>query len=791
MLDSVKIIFGMELDGESWSRGTSVNKYVCGPLGLLKYIETKVGRTGREVSEAERIGAYREKICAARTMGADLWCARSFEADAWSTAKQMLDWRDQIKELKRDLNLSSDVSRRFDDIVAIEAAGNALSEGIIDRVVALLKTGRHIGREVNLVCLPEDLPQLWHDLIAAYFNGMTVCRSVRSNPKIEIVRAHDEVVLAREFARWIAAGKGENEDVALIVDGDSSLLDAELKTLGQPAIGHAGLSVSRQTLQILPGKIAELWRGRRGDATVDAETLRTAIEAANGELQGRIARDELAKTARSHVAAIRKLTIEGTAFKRPQLMRMLETVVGEGCCRPGAWNEVGCPRSVKSPEALFASGDADYPKPKYTLWWDFSDRPVLPRIRLTELEIDVVGAAVVRHDAEALRRRELSGWRLAMENTEEWVVFFVPYMKDGESVALHPFYDYLAKELGKDTEGEAQIKKMTTEAADLIDENGVWRLAGRVIDTLVEVQSPRREFEDICRFPRVERVPDSVSQSQMESLISCPFAWYHRYYLGLKPDKASAVESEAIRRGRHAHKVVEELVRQGAKGVADVQRRFDAVFDASLADELPELLDPESVVRKDAYRVLLFRSVTSLWQKITDDRLTIVGCEVEREQAGFHGSRLHGFIDMLLKDRDGRNVVFDFKWSRGLKRFEETIDKGTSIQFAVYHHLLGEGTKCFYYLFPLKKFVEDVQDDAAVFGNVEDSYVLRLKEVMSGTVKKAIVTGLDVTSSASEKKARAAEVTAAGLTIDLPARCDFCEFHELCGRVRKSKENWR
>jgi len=164
---------------------------------------------------------------------------------------------------------------------------------------------------------------------------------------------------------------------------------------------------------------------------------------------------------------------------------------------------------------------------------------------------------------------------------------------------------------------------------------------------------------------------------------------------------------------------------------------------------------------------------------------------VERSIDNFHESRLHGFIDMLLKDRDGRNVIFDFKWSRGRKRFEDSIKKGTSIQFAVYHHLLGGKAKCFYYLLPLKQFIEDTQDNAAVFKNVEDSYAKRLDEVRSGIVKKAIVTALEPNANVQDKAKREAEVAAEGLKIDLPAKCIFCEFNELCGKTRKSKENWK
>lgn len=791
-MKSPQIVFGMDLDGASWSGDTSVNRYVCGPLGLLKYIETRVGRTAKDVDEAVRVAAYQEKIRSALKADAGLWCARSFGADAWSTAKQMLQWRDQVKELKRDLALPKGVSRRFDDLVAIEAAGDPLPEGVVDRAVALLKADRHVGMEVHLVCRWQDLPQLWYDVIAANFNCTSEWRPARPLPEIEIVRAHDEVALAREFARWVSADKAANKDVALIVDGDSSILDVELKALGMPTIGHAVSTPSRKTIEILPQAITAIWTGRDIGISATADEVEVALEAADGELKKVIERDKLAEIARKHVGTMRSLIAGYKEIKRSQLLRMLDTVIGDGCSRPGVWTEVGCPKVVRSPEAIFTLSDLKtYPRPKYTLWWDFTARPSVQMIRLTDAERDAVGASVTRHDVEAMRRLELSAWRLALENTEKKVIFFAPYVKNGESVALHPLYDYLAKELGKDDSGQERIRRLTREAASLVDRDGIWHLGDRTIENLEVATSVRCCFEDEVCLPKIEHVPETVSQSQMETMISCPFAWYHKHYLQLEPSAASKVDSVEVRTGRHAHKVIEELVKIGVKDVDGVVANFDNLFVSGLEKELPELLEPEAVAKRCEYQALLLESAKNLWQKIVADGLTVVGCEVERVVDNFHGSRLHGFIDMLLTDRDGGNVIFDFKWSRGRKRFEDSIKEGKSIQFAVYHHLLGGKARCFYYLLPLMQFIEDTQDNAAVFKNVEDSYAMRLEEVQKGIVKKAIVTALEPNPKVSEKAKRVEEVVAAGLKIDLPAKCIFCEFNELCGKARKSKENWK
>ena len=62
----VEITFGMALDGARWDGGpASIGKMTCGPLGMLKFLETRYALGGVEVSQFERIDAYVRKIEAA------------------------------------------------------------------------------------------------------------------------------------------------------------------------------------------------------------------------------------------------------------------------------------------------------------------------------------------------------------------------------------------------------------------------------------------------------------------------------------------------------------------------------------------------------------------------------------------------------------------------------------------------------------------------------------------------------------------------------------------------------
>ena len=56
----------MALDGARWDEGTaSIGKMKCGPLGMLKFLETRYALGGVECSEFERVDVYIRKMKAA------------------------------------------------------------------------------------------------------------------------------------------------------------------------------------------------------------------------------------------------------------------------------------------------------------------------------------------------------------------------------------------------------------------------------------------------------------------------------------------------------------------------------------------------------------------------------------------------------------------------------------------------------------------------------------------------------------------------------------------------------
>jgi len=87
----------MYLDGVPWSnKFASIGEVRTGPLGFLSILETRLGLTGISVHPVHRIDEYMKRM---QHIDCDsAWFHDSFAVDPWSTARQMLLWRDELIE---------------------------------------------------------------------------------------------------------------------------------------------------------------------------------------------------------------------------------------------------------------------------------------------------------------------------------------------------------------------------------------------------------------------------------------------------------------------------------------------------------------------------------------------------------------------------------------------------------------------------------------------------------------------------------------------------------------------
>lgn len=249
------IEFGWSLDGAAWADGSGATGSVrLGPRGLVQLLQTRLALTRPSVDPAVRIAQYGRAIAAADHP----WSRESFAVDPWATASTMLGWRDAAVTVGAALRPAPGLPARVAALCAIEEVCE-LSPGAADdlrELVALLEESSWPLGIDRILCQeePASLPGLWPRLLELLRRGgarvVTVDGTPTGRPELVLLEAEDEWTAAETAARFLAGREGRG--VHVLATEDTILLDQELRRRGQPALGVAGASADRTSVQILP-----------------------------------------------------------------------------------------------------------------------------------------------------------------------------------------------------------------------------------------------------------------------------------------------------------------------------------------------------------------------------------------------------------------------------------------------------------------------------------------------------------------------------------------------------------
>ncbi len=292
----MNIILGHELDtgGYPDALGDSeatVGSVVVGPSGLVGILETRLGLTKVRTHGAVRIGRLL-KILKDHDNGTSFY-SRSLEADAWSTAKTILAWRDELKISGWNGDAPSGASDRLKTLSDLEKVFQIeLVEGMGDRLQAILRRlNQDQELDVTQIQLVEPLESWasgWRKLLdslskcgvafsdapshampspgdlgrlqQALRTGKPITGDVAGDGSVCVVRSQGEWESCETIASFLEAIY-QNENKALIINGGGShLLDDTLNRHNLPRLGYDSRSRWRTSLQLLPlvpGKLLE------------------------------------------------------------------------------------------------------------------------------------------------------------------------------------------------------------------------------------------------------------------------------------------------------------------------------------------------------------------------------------------------------------------------------------------------------------------------------------------------------------------------------------------------------
>ncbi len=277
----MKIRFGMELDSGCWpeienGREAAVGEVALGPMGLLGVLETAFGMAAPAVPEALRIRQYMERIRALPDGGR--FYSRSFAFDAWSSARELLEWRDEL--VMHGWNgEAAGAPERIAALAEIEQ-GNA-PPGAADRFQAVLRHLRSMS-DAEAACVPirsitllealDLLPAPWRALIQA-LQGAGVALAdaacdVAQPDEIVLLESDREWPLAQAVAARVASAD-DAEQIVLLTQQDTTLLDQALHRAGAPATGQVAGSAQLGLFQLLPLVLENIWSPVRIDRLME------------------------------------------------------------------------------------------------------------------------------------------------------------------------------------------------------------------------------------------------------------------------------------------------------------------------------------------------------------------------------------------------------------------------------------------------------------------------------------------------------------------------------------------
>lgn len=358
-------------------------------------------------------------------------------------------------------------------------------------------------------------------------------------------------------------------------------------------------------------------------------------------------------------------------------------------------DRVGCPHPVAT---IFDQKDI----PEQLIWLDCAGNGLThdPYIFLSSEERVTLGII----DMETRSAMQMKWLYTTLNRIKEWILV-APKYHLGESLGEHPIITSLKqnKEFYDDACAKGQkIILPTTEPTEI-----------KKLDPLGEIKINPDVLSKILK--------PSDSYSAINTLVDAPLDYVMENMGGLAAPENDKEPNENLMKGPIAHKVVELLVNKNeteAYSLDDIQSRFntqyDKLFEQAMEAEKEEaenecaafLKRPENVNMLAVFKEDAKESIQKLLDKIKEKGLKPLCSEYEFSTPFEPFDNPHGFVDLLLEDKQGNLVIFDLKWSTQDKAYKESIEKkGEAYQLYMYKHAVEKKTGktvawYAYYLFP-------------------------------------------------------------------------------------------
>lgn len=249
------------------------------------------------------------------------------------------------------------------------------------------------------------------------------------------------------------------------------------------------------------------------------------------------------------------------------------------------------------------------------------------------------------------------------------------------------------------------------------------------------------------------------SYSALEKLLQNPFDYFMNYTLQFIDTNETSINI-FLTYGNVAHKVVETLFTADRNGVSltdYVNEHYEEELNRALIQKGAILLLPEHHLDRERLRYRFRSCVSKLATIIQENNLTVIQCEQKEEHdLNFEGGIiLQGYIDMLLRDSEGNDVVFDLKYVSKKNKFIPVLENNRALQLAIYKAMLlnhdqpPKAVRTAYFVMPygilfstdhfLGENCELITPkiQAELMPQLRNGYAERVKEICEGRIETA------------------------------------------------------
>lgn len=331
---------------------------------------------------------------------------------------------------------------------------------------------------------------------------------------------------------------------------------------------------------------------------------------------------------------------------------------------------------------------------------------------------------------------------LPIYNTTEELTIVTCNQQGATKLSQHPMYLQLPSK-PQPIDGDALYQEMATKEVTPVDNHR------KEDNTAIHFDAK----EHPVTWRKVE------SYSALEKLLQNPFDYFMNYTLQFTDTSETSINI-FLTYGNVAHKVVETLFtadRDGATLTDYVNKHYEEELNRALIQKGAILLLPEHHLDRERLRYRFRSCVSKLATIIQENNLTVIQCEQKEEQdlKFVGGIILQGYIDMLLRDSEVNDVVFDLKYVSKKKKYVPVLEKNRALQLAIYKAMLlnhdqpPKAVRTAYFVMPYgilfstdNFFGENCElitpkIKAELMPQIRNGYAERVREISEGRIETA------------------------------------------------------